>query len=183
MSTYSGAVYRLSLIAMCVAAITLSSWIAIPFPISFTMQTFAIFLISGCFSPQISLSAVIIYLLLGITGLPVFSGFNAGLSAFLGASGGCLLAFPFCALIISLFRKHYSEKKILYILLMLCSLVLCYLFSCLWYLFIFAPSTGANPFTALSICVIPFIIPDILKVFLTYLIFKRLTPYIEQLPK
>ncbi len=183
MSTYSGAVYKLSLIAMCVAAITLSAWLAIPFPISFTMQTFAIFLISGCFSPQISLSAVIIYLLLGIIGIPVFSGFNAGFSAILGASGGCLIAFPFCALIISLFRKHYFEKKILYILLMLFSLAICYIFSCFWYLFIFAPSAGSNILTAISICVLPFIIPDILKIFLVYLIFKRLNPYLDRLPK
>ena len=183
MSRYSGAVYKLSIIAMCVAVITLCSWLAIPFPISFTMQTFAIFLIAGCFSPQISLSAVVIYLFLGIIGIPVFSGFNAGFSAILGASGGCLIAFPFCALIISLFRTHYFEKKALYILLMLFSLGICYIFSCLWYLFVFTHFANANILTAISICVLPFIIPDLFKIFLTYLIFRRLYPYIERLPK
>lgn len=182
MSTYSRFIYRLTVIAMCVAVITLSSWLSVPFTISFSMQTFAIFLISALFSPKISTSAVVFYLLLGIIGVPVFSGFNAGISALLMASGGALIAFPFCSLIISLFRKKYFENTFFYILLMLIALFICYTLSCLWYIFVFSPAKTTSIFSAITICVFPFIIPDVIKILLTCFVFKRIYPYIKRLP-
>lgn len=178
MQKHSKTIYKLTLIAMCIAVITISAWISIPFAIGFTLQIFAIFLISGCFPLEISLSAVILYLLLGVLGIPVFSGFNTGISALTGASGGFLVGFVFSVLIISTYKKHYGKKKYLYLLTMSVSLLLCYFFGCVWYMYLYKASLWA----ALGICVTPFLVPDIIKILLVFIAFNKMFPYIKRFP-
>ena len=74
------------------AALTaVCSWIAVPIPpIAFTMQTFAIFLTLGVLGGRWGTASVLLYLLLGVVGLPVFSGFRGGAAALLDATGGFL---------------------------------------------------------------------------------------------
>ena len=180
MTTRSRSLYKLSIIAMSVAAITVCSWIYIPLPVGFTLQIFAIFLISGCFSLEISLSATLIYLSLGIMGVPVFSGFGAGFSALMGASGGYLIAFPFACLVISLPQRKYADSPFLYTLTMSLALIVCYVLGCVWYMYVFSYPSSASLWAALSVTVLPFIIADALKILLAALICKRLRSYLKR---
>ena len=68
----------LSYIAMGVALIAVCSWISIPLPVPITLQTFAICLITAVLGLRLGLWAVVVYILLGAAGLPVFSGFRSG---------------------------------------------------------------------------------------------------------
>ena len=107
MKRSSGVVYRITFIAMCIAFFTLCSWLSIPFFINITLQIFAIFLVASITTPVNSLLSVVSYISLGLIGVPVFSGFGSGISAFAGASGGFIIGFALSALIISLF-SHFS---------------------------------------------------------------------------
>ena len=178
----SKALFNLSTVAMSVALITVCAWIYVPLPIGFTLQTFAIFLVSGCFPLGISLCSVLLYLCLGIIGIPVFSGFGGGFSAIVGPSGGFLIAFPVACLIIALFQKRYSQGIIYYIAAMTFAQTVCYVFGCIWYILVFSYPSGIGIGAALTVTVLPFIVTDALKILLTSLVYKRLHSYLKRLP-
>lgn len=174
-------VYRTTTVAMAVALLIICSWASIPFTVGITLQTFAVFFISACFSVKISLSAVISYVLLGLIGVPVFSGFNGGISALLGPSGGYLIGFALSTVIISTARSFYIKTPWAYVASMVASLTVCYTAGCLWYRFVFAPDSALSLTSVLAVCVIPFILPDTIKALLALIMFKRLYPYIQKI--
>lgn len=93
-------VLDLAYIALMVALMAICAWITLPIgPVPFTMQTFAVFAALGLLGGRRGTLAVVVYLLLGAVGLPVFSGFNSGLSALLGPTGGYLVGFLVSALL------------------------------------------------------------------------------------
>ncbi len=90
----------LAAVALMAAVLTLCAWITIPLgPVPFTMQNFGIFAALGLLGGRRGSLTVAVYLLLGLVGLPVFSGFGAGPGALLGPTGGFLLGFLLCALV------------------------------------------------------------------------------------
>ena len=90
-------VRNMALCALFAALMALCAWISIPAgDVAITMQTFALFLTLGVLGGKRGTIAVSIYLLLGIVGLPVFSGFQGGLGTLLGATGGYIAGFLEC---------------------------------------------------------------------------------------
>ena len=78
--------------------LAVSSYIAIPMiPVPITMQTFAVTTIGAVYGWRLGAFTVIVWLVLGMLGLPVFAGGGAGLSHFFGPTAGYLLAFPVAA--------------------------------------------------------------------------------------
>src|SRR5699024_7861141 len=69
--------------ALSAALIAICSWISIPAALPFTMQTFAIFLTAGIFGGKKAFLSMLLYLLLGMIGLPVFAGFKGGIGVIL----------------------------------------------------------------------------------------------------
>ncbi len=171
----------MALISLGTAFLAICSYISVPalFGVSFTLQLFAIFFISGSFGIKISLCTVLLYLISGIIGLPVFSAFRSGLSVFLGASGGYLLAFIPCVLIISSSVRFFGKKFPSLFISMFISLILCHTLGTLWMFTVAGVPIGSESFLGiLAINVFPFIIPDILKIILaTYLCrrFEKIT--------
>jgi biotin transport system substrate-specific component len=166
---------------MCIAFFTVCAWISLPFSISFSFQIFGIFLVSSIFGVYISAPSVIGYILLGIIGLPVFSAFTAGFSALAGAGGGYIIGFLISAFIISAFSRFYQDSAALHATVMMLSLVACYICGSVWYAFIFNHSNTIPFWNVLLICVLPYIIPDVLKIFLVLIIYKKLNPYFKRL--
>lgn len=70
-----------------------------------TLQTFVVMLSALLLSPQDALLSTVLYLVLGVIGLPIFSGFQSGLVGLLGPTGGFLLAFPLASFLISMLAK------------------------------------------------------------------------------
>ena len=146
-------------------------------PISFS--TLAVFLISCMAPPPCCIAAVIIYILLGAAGLPVFSGFMGGFQQITGLTGGYIIGYIPCTFIISLLVNRFYDKKASYPLSMISGLIICYIFGTAWYSF----QTGTDFFASLTVCVVPFIIGDTLKIIaasvLGITLKKRLLKYIK----
>ena len=79
--------------ALGAALMTICAWISIPAQVPFTLQTFAVFFVTALLGLKCGTLSVIVYLLLGAVGLPVFAGFKGGLGSLMGVTGGYLLGF------------------------------------------------------------------------------------------
>ena len=158
--------------ALCTALFVICSWITVPSAVPFTMQTFAVAFLSAFLGAKRGCISISTYILLGIVGIPVFSGFRSGLPAILDVTGGYVLGFfPFCILTGILSKKSKRRFAALF-LLMLAGLLACYLFGTLWYSYIYLSGTKSL-LTAATICVFPFIIPDIIKISLAAFMVKK----------
>ena len=89
----------LAYVALCAVLMAVCSWINIPSAIPFTLQTFAIFYTLGLIGGKRGTAAIVVYLLLGALGLPVFAGFSGGIGILLGITGGYMLGFIFMGLV------------------------------------------------------------------------------------
>lgn len=145
----------------------LASIICLFAPLSFplgtvpiSLATFAVYIISCTVSTKFSVPAVIIYILLGTVGLPVFSAFQGGFHLITGITGGYILGYIPCTLIIGLLTNKIKNKKLVYPISMISGTAVCYLFGTLWYML----QTDTSFTAALSVCVMPFIIGDSIKI-------------------
>ena len=84
----NGKSYELTEIAMFVVILIICSWISIPAAIPFTLQTFAIFLAICMLGGKKTAIIVLVYLLMGCIGIPVFFGFCSGVGCLVGNTGG-----------------------------------------------------------------------------------------------
>ena len=103
----------------------------------------------------------IVYYLLGIAGLPVFSGYSGGLGKAMGATGGYLVGFIFIVIICGIVVEKFKDSRVLHILSMIVSTVIAYAFGTAWFCYITKNTVGQ----ALVLCVYPFIIGDLVKMF------------------
>lgn len=168
-------------IAMFAMLIAVCSWISIPATVPFTLQTFGVFTAVGTLGGKRGSLSVLIYLLLGIIGIPVFSGFRGGLGVILGNTGGYIIGFLFSALFMWGMEKLLGKKTWLLAFSMVVGLLLCYAFGTAWFLLVYAKNVGEiGLLTALSWCVFPFIIPDIVKIALAILVCGRLAKIMKR---
>lgn len=169
------------LIALFSAIIVICSLITIPSIIPFTLQTFAVFLCLNILGAKKGLISILIYILLGVAGLPVFSGFNGGLGALLNVTGGYIIGFIFSALAFWLITAMLNKKasKIVNLITSFIGLITCYIFGTLWYVLLFIKNGDTISFTgAFTICVLPFIIPDIFKILLSIALSEKIKNHI-----
>jgi biotin transport system substrate-specific component len=114
--------------------------IKIPFsPVPITLQVLSVCLAAVILGKKCGTLSQIVYILLGISGFPVFSGFNSGLNAVLGPTGGYIISFPFVAYIIAYIIEKVEEQKNVTKLsigfAMTAGLVVCYSFGTIWLAF------------------------------------------------
>ena len=156
-------------IALFAILITLCSWIAIPAVVPFSLQTFGVFLTVSVLGGKRGTLAIVIYLLLGIMGVPVFTGFRGGIGVLFGATGGYIVGFLLAALSMwameAVADKLMFRRKWIPAISMGIGLIICYSFGTIWFVAFFV-SDGGNVglWTALTWCVFPFVIPDIIKI-------------------
>lgn len=165
----------LVLIALFAVIQAICSWISIPTVIPFTMQTFGVFLTLGVLGGRNGCMAILIYLLLGCIGIPVFAGFSSGIGYIMGSTGGYLIGFLFSALVVWGMETLFGKRDMVFIFSMVLGLFACYAFGTIWFMFVYAKNVGAvGLWTTLGWCVFPYIIPDIVKLSLAFTICKRL---------
>lgn len=166
-------------VAIGTALIAICSWISIPTAIPFTLQTFAVFVLMLLLGGKRGTLSVLCYILLGAIGLPVFAGFSGGLGIILGNTGGYIIGFIAMGLIYVLFEKILGDKLIPNIISLILGLAACYTIGTLWFMFVYTKNTGTIGLASvLTWCVIPFIIPDLIKMALAFVIAKRVKPII-----
>lgn len=168
-------------VALGAVLIAICSWITVPSAVPFTLQTFAVFAVCALLGGKRGLCAVALYMLLGAAGLPVFSGFGAGVGALLGPTGGYILGFAFTALSMWGMEAKFGEALPARIAGMALGLALCYAFGTAWFMIVYARTSGPIGLgAALSMCVFPFILPDIAKMALAILVSARLKPLLRR---
>lgn len=167
-------------VAIFAVTIAICSWISIPTTVPFTLQTFAVFLAVGVLGGRRGTFAVLVYILLGAVGLPVFAGFSGGLGALLGTTGGYIIGFFFSALLYWAMTKVLGKKTPVMVVAMVLGLIVCYAFGTVWFMTVYARNSGAIGLgTALGWCVIPFIIPDLVKIALAVGLTRLLKPHVK----
>ena len=168
-------------IAAGAALIAVCSWISIPTAIPFTMQTFAVFLLMLVLGGKRGTSAVLVYLLLGAAGLPVFSGFTGGIGILLGNTGGYLAGFLLLGVVYMIAERLFGEKLQIKTSALLTGLAVCYAFGTAWFMLVYTKANGAVGLgTVLGWCVLPFILPDLVKLALALALSRRLIPLIRE---
>ncbi len=162
-------------VAMFAVLMAICSWISIPMTIPFTLQTFGVFLAVGVLGGKRGSLSILIFILLGATGLPVFAGFSGGVGVLLGSTGGYIIGFIFSALLMWLIEFLFGRKLLVLGISMVLGLIVCYAFGTAWFMVVYSRASGAiGLVTALGWCVFPYIIPDIVKIALALVLTKRL---------
>ena len=184
------AAYDLTVIAISAALITICSWLSIQIgPVPVTLQTLAILAVLLTMGGRRGTLAIVVYLALGLVGVPVFSGFKGGPAAFAGPTGGFLLGFIAAALVYWLLEKLFfarlmTTKKRRFVFGIVGSVIfelVTYAFGVIWFMTVYAAQTGPVGLgTVLSWCVIPFIIPDLIKIAAASVIGSRAGRFVRQ---
>lgn len=161
---------KLILTALFTGLIVVSAQIIIPLAVPFTLQSLGIFLASGILGWKQGMLSVALYIMLGVIGLPVFSGFQGGLGVLFGVTGGYIWGFLPTAFIVGIVCEKVSRKKSVMALAMASGLIVCYLLGTIWY----SVYTSTAFISALAVCVAPFLIADIAKIVVVISIIKKL---------
>ena len=167
----------LDLVYMALGAvlITVCSWISIPASIPFTLQTFAVFFVLDLLGGKRGAISILVYILLGAVGLPVFTGFTGGIAKLLGVTGGYIVGFILIGVLYWIFERLFGKKLLVRILSMLIGIIICYSFGTAWFMVVYTGQTGSVTLgTALGMCVLPFILPDIAKMVLAIILANRM---------
>lgn len=152
---------NLALTAITAAILCIFAPISLPVgAVPVSLATFAVCLISSFTPYKQSVAAVIIYIMLGAAGLPVFSGFIGGFQQIAGITGGFIIGYIPCALITSVLIGKFADTKYIYPLSMVIGVSVCYIFGTVWY----SLQTNTDAAASFAVCVLPFIAGDIIKI-------------------
>ena len=169
-------------IALFSVLIAVCAWISIPTAVPFTMQTFGVFFALNFLGGKKGILSVVIYLLMGIIGVPVFANGTAGLGILMGTTGGYMIGWIFSGLAMWLLQTLLGRKKWAQSISMLVGLLVCYGIGTAWFLVVYAQTTGAvGLWAALCWCVFPFILPDLVKLGMVLWLTQRLNKIVKML--
>lgn len=147
-------------IAIMTAITAVMAQISIPMPLGvpMTMQTFAVALAGIILGSKRGAISMVIYVLLGAFGVPVFAGFSGGLAKLVGPTGGFLFSFPIMAYIIGK-GMELRRKKGMFTLMLILGTVSNYVVGVVMYCILM----NASVVTGFTACVLPFIPTAIIK--------------------
>lgn len=161
--------------------IALCSYISIPVVIPFTLQTLGVFITLELLGGKKGTFSVLLYIILGAVGVPVFSGFRGGIGVLLSNTGGYILGFLFLALTYHLITHILGNRAFIRVLSMLLGLLACYTFGTLWFIFAYSEVRSFSEiFPVLQVCVLPFLLPDLIKIGIAMALRKTLYPALPE---
>lgn len=153
--------YSMTSIALMAAVICVVGPFTLPIgPVPITLAPLAILLSVYILGTKKGTIALLIYLLIGAVGVPVFSGFTGGIGKLAGPTGGYLIGYIFFALIAGWFIHRFYDKVVIQFLGMVLALAVLYAFGTAW----LAYSAGMTFGAALAVGVLPFIVFDLIKI-------------------
>ena len=175
------------------ALMAICSFITIPLgftPVPINLATLGVFLTGGILGKKYGSISLIVYILLGAVGVPVFAGFKGGLGVLAGPTGGYIIGYLAAAFLTGLLvelvftktgtdsgqrsAKASTSRFIGIILAMIAGLAACYALGTAWFMI----STGTGLGAALISCVIPFLPGDAAKIIVGTLLVQKLRPAI-----
>ena len=156
LTTYQMAVTALMAAVMCVLGPLTVPIGAVPI----SLANFVICLTAWLLGPKFGTLSVAVYLCIGLIGVPVFSGYGAGLAKLAGPTGGYLLGYLLLALIGGLFIEKSNGNPVVSGIGLVLGDAACYVLGTAWFVFQMQCELGY----ALSVCVYPFIALDLAKI-------------------
>ena len=142
-----------------------------------TLQTFGIFLTLGLLGGKRGTVTVLVYLLLGAIGVPVFSGFRGGLGALLGTTGGYIFGFMSTSVLYWIMTSIKDTPHIRLVAMVL-GLLLCYGCGSWWYMTRYLSSGQLTLGLVLLKCVVPYLFPDAIKLALAWILTGKLKRFV-----
>lgn len=186
-SKYSSKTSYLVLCGLFTALTAVCSYITIPLPftpIPMNLGTLAVFLAGALLGSKYGAISMAVYALAGIAGIPVFAGFQAGPGVLAGPTGGFIAGYIATAFLIGFILEHLPKRTsppagragelALCMAAMAAGAVLCYCFGTLWFMVVMK----AEFIAAVTMCVVPFIPADIIKIIAASILVRRLRPFI-----
>ncbi len=155
-------VQKITFTALMAALLCILSPISIPLPNpmpAITLAIAAVYLSAYLTGPKCSSAAILIYILLGCIGLPVFSKGQAGLSVLAGPTGGYIIGYFFIAICTGFTVQKFEKKIYLHIIGMVIGTLICYTFGTVW----LGISMHLSPKAAIAAGVAPFVVFDAIK--------------------
>lgn len=156
-------IYKLTLTALMTAVICVIAPYSIPIPISetpITLATFAVYITALVLGWKLASLSVIIYILIGIVGVPVFSSFGSGLQKVVGPTGGYLMGYIAAAFIAGWFADRFEKKPVLHVIGLALGTIAIYTLGTIWMKY----SLNLSFKGALTAGVLPYIPLDIIKI-------------------
>ena len=161
--------------ALFAVLLMVCAWINIPLTVPFTLQTFGVFAALGTLGGRRGALAIPAYLLVGLGGLPGFSGLQGGPGVPLGAPGGRVLGRFAPAPPCRGGAARLGDRPAVTAAAMVLGLLVCYAFGTAWFLVAYARAAGPiGLWAALGMCVFPFVVPDLVKLALAWMLSRRL---------
>jgi biotin transport system substrate-specific component len=156
-----GAVLFITVLTAVAAQIS----IPLPFtPVPFTFQPMVVLVGAAALGSRLGLASQVLYLALGVAGLPVFAAspmLPQGAARLLGPTGGYLMAYPFAAFLTGwLAERGFDRRYVSALLAMLCGLVVIFTGGVAW---LMIGAARLNLSAALTAGFYPFVIPDFVK--------------------
>ena len=169
---------NMALCGLFTAVLAICAWISVPMGDTvITLQTFGIFLTLGLLGGKRGTVTVLVYLLLGAIGAPVFSGFRGGLGALLGTTGGYIFGFMSTSMLYWIMTSIKDTPRIRLIAMVL-GLLLCYICGSWWYLTRYLTAAQTTLGLILLKCVVPYLIPDAIKLTLAWILTGKLKRFV-----
>lgn len=168
-------VKRIAVTAVLTAVIcAISPWTIPVGPIPISLASFGVYIAACTIDWKTGTVSVVAYVAIGAIGLPVFSGGEGGFGKLAGPTGGYIIGYIFCTLIIGVLVDALGSRrtigKLFYPLSMIAGTAVLYAFGTAWYMWQTSAALGA----ALLVCVVPFLIGDAIKIALASLICPQL---------
>lgn len=150
--------------------------VPLPFtPIPINLAIISVFLSGGLLGTKLGSTSQLIYIILRIMGIPIFSGILGGIGLIYSPTGGYVISYVICAGIVGLIIEKSKQNIPIYFLSMIIGLIICYMCGTLWFMII----TKSNFINAFILCISPFIISDILKIIITASLLFKLKPILK----
>ena len=168
---------NMALCGLFAALLALCAWISVPGAgVVFTLQTFGVALTLLLLGGKRGTLTVFVYLLLGVVGLPVFTGFQGGIGTLLNVTGGYIVGFLIWALLYWLITAVAPKKQVF---AMVAGLLVCYAFGSAWFYTLYLQSGSVIGLGAFLLkCLVPYLLPDAAKVSLAFLLASRLKRFV-----
>lgn len=168
-------------IALFTALIAICSQISIPIgPVPFTLQTLGVFITAALLGWKKGTISVLVYILIGLVGVPVFAGFSGGIGSVASPAFGYVIGFIFTAIVVGLCKNIFKNKIIPLVISMVIGLFLCYIVGTIWFMSVYGiTGTSVDLGAVLGWCVWPFIVPDVCKIAVAAILVNRLDKIIK----
>lgn len=169
---------EMALVAMFTALTAIGAFISIPIgEIPISLQSLFVILAGLILGPKLGSLSQIIYILLGLTGIPIFSNFTGGLHSIAKPSFGFIIGFVFAAYIVGKITEKSKDKKTIFISV-LAGTITIYLFGLpyMYYILNVVMAKGLSFVTIIKIGCLIFLPGDIIKAIVSSLVAIKILP-------